>query len=48
MAKTEMKKDREAKGIFKDTAKSDTIKRDEKEETNALRTSIGCHIPFSS
>ena len=27
MAKTEMKKDREAKGIFKDTAKSDTIKR---------------------
>lgn len=27
MAKTEMKKDREAKEIFKDTAKSDTIKR---------------------
>lgn len=27
MAKTEMKKDRETKGIFKDTAKSDTIKR---------------------
>ena len=27
MAKPEMKKDREAKGIFKDTAKSDTIKR---------------------
>ena len=27
MAKPEMKKDREAKGISKDTAKSDTIKR---------------------
>ena len=27
MAKTEMKKDRETKGIFKDTVKSDTIKR---------------------